>query len=276
MYSKLGAGAWVESGSHTGTSLSGFGYSVAVSGNGNLIAVGAPGLTYGGNANAGEVQVIENGQFTSVGGGTSPGETCGTSIAFSGDGKTVVMGCAEGSSAYAIDNGGGLVWNNPVSLAPLATLETGGRFGSSVAVSKDGSKIIVGGPDSITGEAYLFTRAGTYWRDSTPSSIILKPLVSPPLASGIRFGSAVGISGDGTRIAVGSNRASADVGSVFVFTANTGTTWDYNGQLLAVSPTKYLGDSVGVSGNGQVIVAGATNTNGGEAFAYDILIDPAI
>src|SRR5690349_3286951 len=87
-----------------------------------------------------------------------------------------------------------------------------GSFGDSVAVSQDGSTVLVGAPSQTGGEgkehkegvAYVFVRSHGSWVQQGAVQGRTGTLATPPGFAGGAFGSSVALSGDGNTALVGS------------------------------------------------------------------------
>jgi hypothetical protein len=190
-----------------------FGVSLALSDDGNTLAVGQPATTTG----AGSVHV-----FTRT--GTSwgneavvttnirdTGDQFGASIAVSGAGDTLVIGAPGESSASnnpsdnTATNAGaayvfvfnGASWTQQAYLkspAPAAS----DQLGWSVACSQDGNTAVAGAPGSggNTGVAILFARTGTTWASTSQLS-------EPTSVPGDFYGFSIAMRADGLQVAVG-------------------------------------------------------------------------
>ena len=168
------------------------------------------------------------------------------------------------------------------------------HFGSSVALSRDGNTMAVAAhweassatgingnqnDDSIpqAGAVYVFTRTGTTWTQQAyvKASNTGKADEGNTPGDGDQFGFSLALSGDGNTLAVGAitedsgaqgingndkDDAAVSAGAVYVF-ARTGTTWR---QEAYVKPaTNEAGDlfgfSVGLSSDGNTLAAAAFN-----------------
>ena len=265
---------WVEQAASLPTGLakdSEFGYSVALSGNGEVAVVGAPNV----NSNAGAAYVYTYDSGTGT--WSSPvalavpsgADLFGNSVALSVNGgvETALVGAygtSGGGAAYIYTNSGG-GWSSPVTLSfPTGAI----YFGSSVALSDDGNEAIVGayGTNNFEGAAYIYTNSGTGW--SAPVTLTV-----PSVASD--FGSSVALSGDGEEAIVGApntTNTNSSVGAAYIYT-NSGAGWSSTPVTLSVpSGAGGLGWSVALSDNGGVETAlvGApfTNSNAGAAYVY--------
>jgi len=104
---------------------------------------------------------------------------------------------------------------------------TGDQFGASVAVSADGSTLVVGAPladrDPDAGQGIDLGQAYVYRRSAVGLSWeIAARLDSPDATPGRRLGGAVAISADGTRVAIGAPGASSGAGAVYVYSKPVG------------------------------------------------------
>jgi hypothetical protein len=137
--------------------------------------------------------------------------------------------------------------------------EASDRFGHTVSVSADGSKIVVGAhysdPENNTdaGAVYVFSKSDTTWTQ--------EKLVASDKAEGDYFGQSVSINADGSRVVVGAHYSDPDgisaAGAVYVF-SKSDTAWT---QEKLVASDKAGGDlfgySVSISADGSKIVVGA-------------------
>jgi len=141
----------------TGTTF--FGISVSLSGDGSTALVGASGTS----SNVGTAYVYTRGAsgFTQFGPTLAVSGTLyfGYAVSLSGDGSTALVG-ASGTSSNV---GTAYVYTRGVSgytqFGPTLTVSGTGLFGTSVALSGDGSTALVGayGTNSNAGTAYVFT-----------------------------------------------------------------------------------------------------------------------
>jgi hypothetical protein len=239
-----------------------FGQAVALSGDGHTLAVGAileNSGSGGVNGDQGDVSAPQSGAVYvfSDGSGhwlqqaylkeTHPHsqDAYGTALALSDDGNTLAAGAIGDASAASGVNGDSADTTMPVSGATYVYARTGAswqqqaylkasspdafdRFGISVALTPDGSVLLIGanGESSSavgvggnaadnalpqSGAAYLFRRTGAQWAQST----YLKPAVGVVSGS---FGVAGAISSTGDTLAIGAyGYASPNPGSVSVY-----------------------------------------------------------
>jgi hypothetical protein len=282
-----------------------FGFAVALSGDGNTLAVGAVGE----DSTTKGVNSIPKGHAEYVGAvyvytrsatgwkqqaylkasNAAEGTQFGNALALNYDGNLLAVGSnCENSAAKGVNGNqedasmpsagavyiftrAGAAWSQQ---AYLKASNTGGpddgyQFGYSVSLSSDGSTLAVGsiaessaatgtnGDQSDTsapesGAVYVFTHDGATWAQQA----YIKPWNSTD--RGALFAYAVGLSGNGDTLAVGSQNEDAAKGAAYVFTRNGGV-WSQQTRF-AVSNAEdddQLGCSVAISDDGNTVVTGA-------------------
>jgi len=269
-------GAWVETAhllAPDGAYLHTFGFSVAISG--DTIVVGAqnngPGSVYVFVRNAGS-WTLQAQLFASDG---AFRDDFGSAVAVSGD--TIVVGAREdhigifeevGSAYVFVRNGG--VWTELTHI--IVNSVEYGQFASAVGI--DGDTLVLGPfKDNCTGAplgggALVYVRNGSVWMQEAVLS-------APGGMNGDGFGRSVAIDGD-TIVVGATNDATpggTGAGSASVFVRN-GSTWSWQGQLLAAdgAPNDFFGTSVSVFGETAVVGAffddTAAGANAGSAYVY--------
>ena len=277
-------GSWSSSSSPAATLSNGsaggaFGYSVALSADGTTALVGAEGAD-GGKGAVYVFHVSSAGDWASATAlrpvvtlsdpAAANADYFGSSVALSADGTTAVVGAYgyEGSTGavYVFHVPAEASWASTAPRAPVATLAdpgaaSGDAFGTSVAVSGDGSTAFVGavGVSDGDGAVYVFHPDGAW----TPLDS-RKPVATLTNSAGSgAFGSAVAVSGDGSTVVVGSNTADGDAGGAFVFHASGEGLWVTSSaatSTLAVSGGKEndaFGSAVAISNDGTTVLVGA-------------------
>ena len=216
-----------------GAVYSAFGFSVALSSNGNTALVGAYGKTIGSNAAQGAAYA-----FTNSGGSWSQQQELtasdGAAMTISAyrwrcqsDGNTALVGAhnktvgpnAAQGAAYVFTNSGGS-WSQQQELT-ASNGAANDYFGRSVALSSDGNTALVGAPDktvglnSYQGAAYVFTNSGGSWSQQ-------QELTASNGAASDYFGLSVALSSDGNTALVGAPYKTVGLnsyqGAVYVFT----------------------------------------------------------
>ncbi len=215
-----------------------FGYSVALSADGDTALIGGPRDNYYDGAawvftRSGSTWT-QQGEKLNGGGDTGKGEF-GSQVALSADGDTALIGgSADKGGAGAVwvftrsgstwaQQGEKLVGDCTSSCANEGTGEIGdGRFGVSEALSADGDTALIGGIDdnSTRGAAWVFTRSGSTWTDQG------EKLVGGGEGGEGEFGTNVALSADGGTARIGAGRDTGGWGAAWVFvdapTAATG------------------------------------------------------
>lgn len=170
--------SWIEEKvlvTENGSAEDWFGYSVALSADGNTLAIGAVYADVNGNKDEGAVSV-----FARSGGAWSlqktvnissgiAGDLFGYAVALSADGSTLAVGAISDDVGANVDQGSvsvfartGTAWKEQ----QVITLDNGaasGNFGWSVSLSTDGNTLAAGGPNQGAGRAAVFTRSGGTW-----------------------------------------------------------------------------------------------------------------
>ena len=266
---------WIEQAASLPTGLaddSGFGSSVALSGNGQVAIVGAPYTS----SSTGVAYVYT--YDSSTGTWSAPvalsipsgADDFGSSVALSSDGTVALIGATYTNGGpgaayiYTYDRSTG-AWSSPVTLSPPSG--TGG-FGFSVALSSDGTVALVGAPlTGSTGEAYAYTYAsGTGW-SSMPVTL------APPSGSAAGLlGSSVALSSSGTVALVGAPQTSSNTGAAYIYTSSTEAWSSTSGPVTLAAPSgaSDFGSSVALSADGEAALVGAPDANSyvGAAYIY--------
>ena len=257
-----------QGGKLTGAGESGsgeFGWSVALSAEGNTALVGGP----EDNSKAGAVWV-----FTRTGNAWSPqgakltgtGESgageLGYSVALAANGDTAVVGGfgdnGDAGAAWVFTRSGS-EWSQQGGKL-TGTGESGsGAFGYSVAVSPAGTTALIGGPEdgARAGAAWVFTESAGKW---TQEGEKLKSGSGEP-----EFGWSVALSPDGNTALIGGPRDGGGVGAAWVFTQSAGK-WTQQGEKLTgagESGNGEFGTSVALASEGNTALIGGPEDNGG-------------
>ena len=242
-----------------------YGTSVALSYDGSTALVGDP---TGGNGSGWVTTYTSNGSDWGVGTGATPPETAfsfGSAVALSTSGSTLLAGDPQGNSngggAASIYDYNGTSLSAGTALTPPASPFS---FGSSVAVSANGTTVIVGDPGSIpAGAATAYTYNGTTWSLGTP--------LTPPVTA-TEFGNSVAISASGTTAIVGDPQGGdSGSGAATIFTFANGS-WSAGTSLTAPATAAEFGTSVALSGDGTTALVGdptgGSGTGAVTAYSY--------
>ncbi len=264
-----------------------FGFSVALSADGDTALVGAP--RNGGFAGAAWVFTREGSTWTQQGPKLTSGEvgeeSCvgeaecafGRSVALSADGNTALVGAPRSTA------GSGAVWVFTRSGSTWAQFgeklrsgnEAGGRagFGHSVALSADGDTALVGAPREgrDAGAAWAFTRTGGGF-------VADGGALTAPDEPGIGyFGASVTLSANGGTALIGAPGEDGYSGAAWTFAHSEGG-WEAQGQLTGGSEAlgaAHFGSSVALSGEGSTALIGARGDDEGVGAAWVFTRDGA-
>jgi hypothetical protein len=248
--------------SDNGASFLAFGAAVALSADGNTALIGAsadgngPGAAYvffrTGTTWAQQAKIIPS--------DTTASSHAGMSVSLSSDGNTALIGGPGDTSSDAgaawIFTRSGTTWTQFQSkLTPSD--ETGfGFFGSSVALSQDGTTAVIGASQnaSATGGAWSFKLVNGLWEQNGNTFS-----ASDETGAG-QLGGSVAISGDGSQFLAGANTDNGGVGAAFAFDL-----------ALPAAPTNVTA----VAADGQATVSfTAPPTNGGPITEFTAISHP--
>lgn len=138
-------------------------------------------------------------------------------------------------------------------------------FGGAIALSTDGTRMVVGASQSANGTTRVYQRAGTAWTQ-LGADIVGE-------TAGDFAGNSVDINAAGTRIAIGARLNSGGgigAGHVRVYDL-VGTTWTQVGGDIDGNVGSGFGWRVALSASGNRLIASATFINAGFAQVYDLV-----
>ncbi|MGH8338650.1 MAG: FG-GAP repeat protein [Gammaproteobacteria bacterium] len=240
-----------------------FGRAVALSADGRIALVGAPGKAVGSIPRHGAAYVfaINNDTWRETAelpiSGSVAGRLCGTSVALSSDGHTALVGCQGDVYVYKHMNGS---WNQTTEFT-VSGLRLMAGFGLSVALSADGQIALIGAPDKTVGgnnqqgAAYVFTFQNGAW--SRPEQLIATNGVALS-----RFGWSVALSSDGHTALVGvpfnPRGHESTPGSAYVYQLSD-VSWRQTARMTVPNDVTYdgFGIAVALSADGHTALVGA-------------------
>jgi hypothetical protein len=240
------------------------GYSVALSANGNILAVG--GIDDSGSIGATWIFTRSGTTWTQqgsklVGTGHTGNSNQGYSVSLSADGNTLAIGGAEDSS------GVGATWiftNSSGTWTQLGGKIVGTGYvgsanqGSSVSLSADGNTLAIGGPNDNggVGATWIFTNVNQVWTQ------LGNKLVGTGAIGTASQGISVSLSADGNTLAVGGNNDNNGIGATWIFT-RISNTWSQQVKLVGTggSGTQTQGNSVSLSSNASTLAVGGPFNN---------------
>lgn len=252
-----------------------FGRATALSQNGNVAIIGAPGLSGPGVSAVGVVYLyaFSNGAWTKTAAINDPapasaGDGFGAHIALSDDGTTALI-AAPGKSAgagtvFVYRNVSG-TWTQVAAFTQPGNTQPA-NFGVSAGLSGDGTKAVIG---NMNGSWYAYNQTNGTW-GSNPSQTFSG-------GQNQQFGISVAISEDGLTAFAGCPGCNTS-GTVTVYNFAAGT-WTQSATITDLYPGARSGDLFGyglaANGNGtQVLIGSGTAVNGnvqqGVAFLFDL------
>jgi hypothetical protein len=264
------AGTWTEQAKLTGSGGVGsslFGFSVALSSDGNTALIGGR----GDNGNVGAAWVFtRSGSVWSqqgsklTGSGEAGAGLFADGVAISPDGNTALIGGPDDNSnvgaAWVFTRSGG-VWCQQGSKLTGSGAVGSGLFGDGTALSSDGNTALIGAPfdNSQVGAAWVFTRSGGVWSQQGS-----KLTGSGEVGAG-QFGDGTALSSDGNTALIGGPEDNSRVGAAWVFTRSGGV-WSQQGSKLTgsgeVGAGKFGDEALALSSDGHTGLIGGPNDNG--------------
>lgn len=199
-------------------------------------------------------------------------EYYGWSVDMNGAGDKVVVGAYGKSKAYVWERSG-TSWTEQQILtgSDITANNTSDRYGKSVAISEDGTTILVGAEYKNNsgvyraGQAYAYTESSGTW---SQQSILQQ---ADPVAYDY-MGNKASLSADGNIAVLAASNASSTKGQIIIFT-RTGTEWTFTGKRVASNSgsSDYFASGASISSDGRYILAGAyqedtTASNAGSAY----------
>ena len=242
------------------------GHSVAISANGNIVAIGAIENNDGGSR-SGHVRVYENvdGTWTQIGediAGEAVDDRSGWSLALSADGGIVAIGSDLNNSwrgqVEVYENIGG-TWTQ------IGEDIEGENFqdisATSISLSNDGSIIAIGAPRSDgtannSGHVRVFENSGGSW-------IQIGQDIDGVQEQG-RLGNSVALNGEGNIVAIGASQNDengTNTGEVKVYENINGTCTQLGGDINGVVDFEDSGYRVALSEVGDIVAISSASSN---------------
>ncbi|HVY78365.1 MAG TPA: hypothetical protein VG898_07670 [Solirubrobacterales bacterium] len=258
-----------------------FGYTVALSGDGNTAFIGG----WLDDNWKGAVWVFKRSGSTWAQQGAKltandeDGEGMfGTNVTLSADGNTALIGGWNDDSEFGghLDYSGrgaawvftrsGSTWSQQGSKLTASDEAGNGKFGTIVALSANGDTALIGGwnDDHSKGAAWVFTRSGSTWTQQGPK------LTGGGETGEGRFGVAVALSADGNTALVGGLADDSTRGAAWLF-RRSGSTWTQQGGKLTGADQAgegEFGTNVALSADGATALIGAWRDNSGTGAAW--------
>ena len=286
VFVKSSSGDWIEQAKLLPTSVSdpySFGQSLAISADGNTVAVAASwedNESISGVNNGAVYIFVRSGSTWSLQQKIIPTDNqdedvFGTSVDLSSDGNTLICGAGAESTSPTTANGAayvyvrsGSTWTEETKIL-ASDKQTNGYFGISVSLSSDGNTAAIGstGISSDSGAVYVYTRSSTTWT-------FQQKLVASDSASLEYFAEKLDLSSDGNTLIVGAYQENTSPntsnGAAYIFIRSTGV-WTQQAKLIASDKQDLdqFGWSVALSGNdGNTAIIGAPSKNNFNGVVY--------
>ena len=260
--------AWVKKGSDIDGEAADdqSGYSVSLSSDGSVVAIGAI-RNDGNGGDSGHVRIYEwSGSAWVQKGLDIDGETAddfsGWSVSLSSDGSVVAIGAPfnDGKGHVRIYEWSGSAWDQKGSDIDGEAVDD--WSGYSVSLSSDGSVVAIGayyndGNGSKSGHVRIYEWSGSAWDQ--------KGLDIDGEAAGDESGRSVSLSSDGSIVAIGANKnggSASESGHVRIYEWS-GSAWDQKGSdINGEAASDQSGWSVSLSSDGSIVAIGAVYNDG--------------
>ena len=270
--------SWTQQGSKlVGTGGSGStqnqGRSVAISGDGNTIAVGGP----NDNSSAGAIWIFTRsaGVWSQqgsklVGTGATGNAVQGFDISLSRDGDTLAAGGPNdnsGAGAIWIFTRSAGVWSQQGSKLVGTGASGNANQGTCTKISGDGNTIAIGGnTDGSAGAVWIFTRSAGVWSQQGSK------LVGTGATGNANQGTSVSLDYNGDTLAAGGLNDNSGAGAIWIFTRSAGV-WSQQGSKLVGTgatgnATQGFEASIELSFDGNVLGIGGPTDNSGVGAAW--------
>ena len=238
-----------------------FGYSLSLSADGTILAIGAP-KDDGNGENSGRVSVYEysGGNWNQLGNdlyGTFPGRQLGSDVSLSSDGLKLAIGqeWIGGGTVfiYRYESGS---W---ISSGTISGERSGDRFGNNLELSYDGSILAISAPynDGVTGTNYSAGHVRVFENQSGGWTQLGDDIDG--IAAGDLFGSSMDISSDGKVIAIGAPHNGGggnQKGQVKVLEYESGSWTQIGNDINGETNYDGAGWGVSLSDNGYILAVG--------------------
>ncbi len=245
-----------------------YGYSVSLSADGSIVAIGATGDFQNG-VNSGHVRVFQNssGTWTQIGtdiNGEAAGDESGNSVSLSADGSIVAIGAYK-NTGNGMESGHVRIYKNNSGIWTQIGTDIDGEVaddwsGFSVSLSSDGSIVAIGAPNNDgngndAGHVRVYQNISGVWSQEG-DEIEGESAYS-------KSGFSVCLSSNGSVVAIGAPTANVYKGQVRVY-QNNSDVWTAIGTSINEEDSfAVLGFYVSLSSNGSIVAVGTPGKNSG-------------
>lgn len=244
-----------------------FGAAVAMSADGNIIAIGAQMETVNSHAAQGAAYVyVRSGntwsQLHLVSSDGVAGDHFGAAVSISNDGNSIVIGAPRANSTHGVAylfERSGAVWIQTQKFWDSSAPAANAFVGAAVAISGNGNTVIIGayGSNASQGKVLSYWRSGSSWTTASGSS-----MYASDGAANDTFGVAVALNYDGSTAIIGATGKSLNRGAAYVFKYTYGFfQWSQQSEILAWDGVAAddFGRSVALSSDGNIALVGSDN-----------------
>ena len=260
-----------------------FGYSISLSGDGNVVAVGAINNDNNGNNFAGHVRIYENnsGTWTQIGSdidGITSYSLSGWSVSLSDDGSRVAIGAVGFNGNGGFEGYTRVYQNNSGTWVKIGQDINGeGNLdfsGWDVSLSGDGNILAVGATfnDGVSGDDSGHVRV--YYNNAGTWTQIGADIDGE--SANDQSGHCISLSYDGSIIAITSTQndgvGGPDSGHVRVYQNNLGTWTQIGDDIDGEAANEQSGQGVSLSDDGSVLAVGAYSSDTNGINAGDVII----
>lgn len=263
-----------------------FGASAALNRAGDLAIVGVPGNA---NSKGGFYVFTRSGSAWSqqqkiVPLDAQPGDAVGTAVALTADGTMALVSAlynaekGQNAGTVYVYTRSGTTWQVQQKLYAPVTYQADGYFGRSVALSEDGTTVLIGqgavvGTPNNPGYVLYYSRA-------LNSFSFVQRFTAADVGSADNFGASVALNNTGTKALIGATRQSEQKlygGAAYVY-AKENNAWVMKQKLFASDATEsaYFGASTAFDKAGTIALIGApgaqvsNQSNVGQVYAFSL------
>lgn len=253
------------------------GYSVSLSSDGSIVAIGSPNSSKNGLTQSGHVRIFQNisGNWTQIGNkieGTIHQSLSGRSVSLSSAGNIIAIG-APLNNNNGISSGQVSVYENISGVWTQIGNDINGMaayntVGYSISLSSDGSVVAISNGDtSVGGFVQIFKNISGVWTQ------IGNNINGESAYDGSGF--SVSLSSDGSVVAIGATNNSGNGGAsghVRIYKNISGVWTQVGADIDGEATGDKSGFSVSLSSNGNIVAIGAPNNSGNGNFSGHVRI----
>ena len=283
------SGTWTQVGNEISYDITGdeFGFSMSLSADGSIVALGAPATYVSGGSGAVKIYEIQSGIWTQIGSnidGEAAGDQYGWSVSLSLDGSIVAIGSVSND-----ENGNGAghvrVFKNINNIwTQIGSDIFGGgsldRFGASVSLSLDGSIVAIGAASFGTGVNENRSGYVSIYENQSNNWTQIGSVIDSEAEDDL-FGKTLSLSSDGSIVAIGAPENDGNgnnSGHVRIYENQSGNWTQVGNDIDGAAANDQSGWIVSLSSDGSKVATSAfgfdgntgPGTNLGHVRVYDL------